>query len=85
MFKVTTIKTEDSKQNGADRVTGNPPAIRTRWVPPTLRQHNVQSEEARRDEIFRKVRGNCFNQDLLISFFRKSLKFLLTLFHLIFI
>ncbi|CAO1427783.1 unnamed protein product [Diamesa serratosioi] len=55
---VTTIKTEDPKQSGAEyRGTGShPPEIR-RWVPPTLRPQHGLTEEAKRDEIFRKVRG----------------------------
>jgi hypothetical protein len=55
LFK--TIKTEVSKQAGTEhRGLGRQvPEIRA-WIPPSLRPQHGLSEEAQRDEIFRKVK-----------------------------
>lgn len=55
-----TFKTEVSKQIGTERRESGRselPEIRA-WVPPSLRPQNGLSEEAQRDEIFRKVSCN---------------------------
>lgn len=54
-----TIKTEVSKQQGTEHRglggTSGAPEIRA-WIPPSLRPQHGLSEEAQRDEIFRKVK-----------------------------
>jgi translation initiation factor 4G len=56
VFSSKTIKTEVSKQAGTEhRGLGREvPEIRA-WIPPSLRPQHGLSEEAQRDEIFRKV------------------------------
>lgn len=54
-----TIKTEVSKQAGTEhRGLGREklPEIRA-WIPPSLRPQHGLTEEAQRDEVFRKVRS----------------------------
>jgi hypothetical protein len=55
-----TIKTEVSKQQGTEHrglggASSGAPEIRA-WIPPSLRPQHGLSEEAQRDEIFRKVK-----------------------------
>jgi len=54
-----TIKTEVSKQAGTEHRGSSGrnelPEIRA-WIPPSLRPQHGLTEEAQRDEIFRKVR-----------------------------
>lgn len=52
-----TIKTEVSKHQGTEHRglgASGAPEIRA-WIPPSLRPQHGLSEEAQRDEIFRKV------------------------------
>jgi hypothetical protein len=51
-----TIKTEVSKQQGTEPRLGKESFPENRaWIPPSLRPQHGLSEEAQRDEIFRKV------------------------------
>lgn len=59
-----TIKTEVSKQQGTEHrglggASSGAPEIRA-WIPPSLRPQHGLSEEAQRDEIFRKVHNSFF-------------------------
>jgi hypothetical protein len=59
IFIEKTIKTEVSKQAGTEhRGLGREklPEIRA-WIPPSLRPQHGLTEEAQRDEVFRKVRN----------------------------
>lgn len=60
MILSKTIKTEVSKQAGTEHrglggASSGAPEIRA-WIPPSLRPQHGLSEEAQRDEIFRKVK-----------------------------
>lgn len=95
IFIRKTIKTEVSKQAGTEhRGLGREklPEIRA-WIPPSLRPQHGLTEEAQRDEVFRKVRGilnkltpekfQPLSNDLL-SLNLNSKKILLGVIHLIF-
>jgi hypothetical protein len=62
-----TIKTEVSKQAGTEHrgLGSGAPEIRA-WIPPSLRPQHGLSEEAQRDEIFRKV-SVCVTHLILIQ------------------
>lgn len=77
VFCQKTIKTEVSKQAGTEhRGLGRSelPEIRA-WIPPSLRPQHGLTEEAQRDEIFRKVininifsHNKSINHDVIFRF-----------------